>query len=315
MGRRVIGPRESSGTEHVFTVDLEEYFQVHVFEGYVDRAEWEALPSRVELSTRKLLNILELHGIRGTFFVLGWIADRHPDVVNEIYAAGHEIASHGWGHRRITDLSPEEFRVEIRRSKAVLEDLTGEPVLGYRAPSFSLVPGTEWALEILAEEGYRYDSSIFPIRRLGYGYPGACPVPHFVHGSTGSLLELPPTTLEAGGLTLPAAGGAYFRHLPYALTHNGFRQMEKRGASGVFYVHSWEVDEYQPRLPVSLLRKIRHYRGLERMPARLDRLFRDFEFTSVARRFGFEGEASQADPASDNCPVVRDDITSWALPG
>lgn len=311
----MIGPRGSSETKHLFTVDMEEYFQVHVFDDYVDRAEWEALPSRVELSTKKLLDILERHDVRGTFFVLGWIAERHPNLVSEISDAGHEVASHGWGHRRITDLSREEFREEARRSKAKLEEVTGRPVYGYRAPSFSLVPGVEWALEILVEEGYRYDSSIFPIRRLGYGYPGACPVPHFVNGASGSLLELPPATFESAGLNLPAAGGAYFRHLPYALTRSGFQQMEERGASGVFYVHSWEVDEYQPRLPVSWLRKIRHYRGLDRMPARLDRLFRDFEFTSVARRFGLEGEDPDAESATENYPVVRDDITSWALPG
>lgn len=309
------GPRESSATPHLFTVDVEEYFQVHVFDGCVDRAEWDVLPSRVGLSTRKLLDLLEPHGIRGTFFVLGWIADRHPELVREITEAGHEIASHGWGHRRITDLSREEFRKDVRRSKEVLEEVTGAPVYGYRAPSFSLVPGTEWALEILADEGYRYDSSIFPIRRLGYGYPGACPVPHFVNEPKGSLMELPPVTYEAAGLSLPAAGGAYFRHLPYLLTRNGLRQMEERGAPGVFYVHSWEVDEYQPRLPVSWLGRIRHYRGLDRMPARLDRLFRDFEFTSIAERFELEGEEPDSKPATENCPVVHDDITSWALPG
>lgn len=311
----MIGPRKPFEATHVFTVDVEEYFQVHVFNDCVDRAEWDVLPSRVELSTRKLLDILEPHGVRGTFFVLGWIAERHPDLVRSIAGAGHEVASHGWGHRRVTDLSREEFREDVRRSKAVLEDITGQPVHGYRAPSFSLVPGAEWALDVLVEEGYRYDSSIFPIRRIGYGYPGACPVPHFVNGTSGRLLELPPATLEAAGLSLPAAGGAYFRHLPYTLTSSGLRQMEERGAPGVFYVHSWEVDEYQPRLPVSLLSRIRHYRGLERMPSRLDRLFRDFEFTSAARRFGLDGEDPEAGPEADNCPVVHDDITSWALPG
>lgn len=311
----MINPRESSGTPHLFTVDVEEYFQVHVFDGCVDRAEWDVLPSRVELATRKLLDILAPHGVRGTFFVLGWIAERHPGLVREIAEAGHEIGSHGWGHKRITDLSREEFREDVRRSKAVLEEIIGSPIYGYRAPSFSLVPGAEWALEVLAEEGYRYDSSIFPIRRLGYGYPGACPVPHYVDGSNGGLLELPPATFETAGLTLPAAGGAYFRHLPYPLTRSGFRQLSERGASGVFYIHSWEVDEYQPRLPVSWLGRIRHYRGLDRMPARLDRLFRDFEFTSVARRFKLDGDEPDTEPDDDNCPVVRDDITSWALPG
>lgn len=311
----MISPRTSGESAHLFTVDVEEYFQVHVFDRCVDRAEWDVLPSRVELSTRKLVDILQPHGIRGTFFVLGWIAERQPDLVREIADAGHEVASHGWGHRRVTDLSREEFREDVRSSKALLEEIIGAPVHGYRAPSFSLVPGTEWALEVLAEEGYRYDSSIFPIRRIGYGYPGACPVPHFVDVSGGELLELPPATYRAAGLSLPAAGGAYFRHLPYALTRGGFRQLEEHGASGVFYIHSWEVDEYQPQLPVSWLRRLRHYGGLDRMPARLDRLFRDFEFTSVARRFGLDGGDPAPEPLVDNCPVVRDDITSWAFPG
>lgn len=302
-----------SRTPHLFTVDVEEYFQVHVFDECVDRAEWDYLPSRVELSTRKLLDILEVHDVRGTFFVLGWVAERHPELVEDIAAAGHEVASHGWGHERITDLTPEEFRQDVRRSKQILEDITGRAVHGYRAPSFSLVPGTEWALDILREEGYSYDSSIFPIRRLGYGYPGACEVPHYVNGTSGDLLELPPTTCDLAGMPLPAAGGAYFRHLPYLLAQTGFSQMQERGASGVFYIHSWEVDEYQPRLPVSWLKKLRHYRGLERMPERLDRLLRDFEFTSAARRFGFEAGPEVADATTLNFPVVHNDNTNWAL--
>lgn len=310
----MIPPRSPAETSHIFTVDVEEYFQVHAFDGYVDRAEWAYLPSRVELSTRKLLDQLERHGVYGTFFVLGWVAERHTGLVRDIADAGHEVASHGWEHRRITELSPERFREDVGRSKELLEDITGGPVRGFRAPSFSLVPGTEWALDVLAEEGYRYDSSVFPIRRVGYGYPGACPVPHLVDGASGSLLELPLTTYDVGGITLPAAGGAYLRHLPYFLTRNGFRQMEDRGAPGVFYLHSWEVDEHQPRLPVSWLGRIRHYRGLDRMTRRLDRLLGDFDFTSVARRYGFGSNGS--DPQSSfNCPVVRNDTTSWALRG
>lgn len=311
----MITPRRASDTSHIFTVDVEEYFQVHAFEGWVDRGEWDYLPSRVELSTRKLLELLGSHGVHGTFFVLGWIAERHPELVREIAGAGHEVASHGWGHRRITELSREAFREDVARSKALLEDVTGEPVHGFRAPSFSLVPGTEWALDVMAEEGYRYDSSVFPIRRIGYGYPGACPVPHLVDGASGSLLELPLTTCDIAGVSLPAAGGAYFRHLPYALTRAGFRQMEEEDASGVFYLHSWEVDEHQPRLPVSWFGRIRHYRGLGRMPGRLDRLLGDFTFTSVARRYGFGGEGSASKRTSNDYPVVRNDTTSWALRG
>lgn len=294
---------------HLFTVDVEEYFQVHAFESCVDRAEWEYLPSRVDLSTRKLLDILAAHDVHATFFVLGWIAERHPELVRDIADAGHEVASHGWGHRRVTELSRDEFRDSVRRTKELLEEITGRRVHGYRAPSFSVVPGTEWALEVLAEEGYRYDSSVFPIRRSGYGWPGACGVPHFVNGTTGPLLELPPATFELAGLTLPAAGGAYFRHLPYLLTRSGLRQMQARDASGVFYIHSWEVDEYQPRLPASWIRRLRHYGGLERTPERLDRLLRDFEFTSVERRFGLDAGGDELQRRASEFPVVRHDAT------
>lgn len=300
---------------HLFTVDVEEYFQAHAFDQCVDRAEWDYLPSRVELSTRSLLEILDSHEVQGTFFVLGWIAERHPDLVREIADAGHEVASHGWGHDRITNLSPERFREDVRRSKKLLEEISGKPVRGYRAPSYSLVPGTEWALDVLGEEGYRYDSSVFPIRRIGYGYPGACAVPHVVNGASGRLLELPPTTIELPGLSLPAAGGAYFRHLPYFLTRAGFRQMEARGASGVFYVHSWEVDRYQPRLPASWIRRMRHYRGLERMPRRLERLLRDFEFTSVERRFDLESDCGSDRDENVKGPVVMNDSRSHSLRG
>lgn len=301
----MILPRATSETAHVFTVDVEEYFQVHAFEGCLDRSDWGQLPSRVEDSTRKLLDILAAHDVRGTFFVLGWVAERHPDLVREIVEEGHEIASHGWGHHKVTNLSPSEFRHDVRRSKSLLEELTNQPVYGYRAPSFSLVPGTEWALEILVDEGFRYDSSLFPVRRMGYGYPGAPRVPHFLDGTSGRLLELPPTTVEMVGFSLPAAGGAYFRHLPYPLTRSGFRQMEERGVSGVFYIHSWEVDAYQPRLPASWLSRLRHYRRLGEVPDRLDRLFGEFEFTSAARRFGLkERDETEWRAVASNSPVV-----------
>lgn len=287
--------------EHLFTVDVEEYFQVHAFDGYLDRHEWPYLPSRVDVSTGILLDLLAEQDIRGTFFVLGWIADRHPDVVARIADAGHEVASHGWSHRKITELDPERFREEVRRSRDLLEQITGQQVVGYRAPSYSLVPGTEWVYEVLSEEGYQYDSSIFPIRRSGYGYPGASQVPHLVDTPSGSVLELPLATLEWAGLSLPAAGGAYFRHLPYGLASRAFRSMEDRDVPGVFYIHSWEVDEHQPRLPVSLLSRWRHYGGLDRTVPRLQRLTEEFRFTSVRERFGLgDGSGSRPSPEATN---------------
>lgn len=273
-----------AAVEHLFTVDVEDYFQVSAFDAAVSRADWPALPSRVARNVGRLLELLARHDTVGTFFVLGWIADNHPGVVREIAGAGHEIASHGWWHRRVCTLTPDEFREDVRASKAILEEVSGRPVLGFRAPSFSIVPGTEWALDVLVEEGYEYDSSLFPIRRSGYGYPSVAPHPHFIRRSSGKLLELPPATFTWRGVRLPAAGGGYFRHFPYALTHEAFRQHSARGVSGTFYVHPWEIDEDQPRVAVRWLTRVRHYGGLGATLPRLDRLLTAFRFTSVARR-------------------------------
>lgn len=270
---------------HIFTVDLEEYFQAHALSNVIGRSEWDYLPPRAEKSTGVLLDFLDEREIEATFFVLGWVADRNPDLIREIADRGHEVASHGWSHHRADHLSREEFRSEARRSKELLEDLTGRAVRGYRAPSFSLVPGTEWALEVLAEEGYAYDSSVYPVRRPGYGYPGVSRNPFRVETPAGSILELPPATLTVAGLPLPAGGGAYFRHLPYSLTSGALRQMEEREVPGVFYVHSWEVDEHMPRLPVGFIPEWRHYGRVDRMLERLHRLADDFAFTSIERRY------------------------------
>lgn len=280
---------------HLFTVDVEEYFQVAAFEGTISRAEWSALPARVHRTVDRLLELLASHGVTGTFFCLGWIADRHPEVVRRIAAAGHEVASHGWSHRRITQLSRDEFRMEVRRTRELLRTLTGQSVLGFRAPNFSLVPGVEWAFDILLEEGHRYDSSVFPVRRVGYGYPGAPSDAYWVQRPAGEMLELPPATLEWLGLRLPAAGGAYLRQLPYALVRNAFQNADDAGRSAVFYVHPWELDPDQPRLPVSLFSKLRHYGGLRGMAARLDRLLSEFQFGAVRDRF--ELEVPQVPPA------------------
>jgi polysaccharide deacetylase family protein (PEP-CTERM system associated) len=271
---------------HHFTVDVEEYFQVVALSPHVPRDAWEDIPSRVEAPVERLLALLEEHDAGATFFVLGWIAERHPELVRRIAEAGHEVASHGQAHRRVAELTPEAFRESVRRSKAVLEELTSRPVLGYRAPSYSITRGREWALEILAEEGYHYDSSLFPVRRSGYGYAGGERGPYALDLEAGRLMEYPPSTARVAGATLPAAGGAYLRLLPYALVREGLRQAERAGYPGTFYIHPWELDPVQPRLDVPLKTRIRHYGGLRRTEPRIRRLLEDFRFQSIAATLG-----------------------------
>lgn len=266
---------------HHFTIDLEEYFQVGAFESRVTKADWESLPSRVEPEVELLLDLLARHEVHATFFVVGWVAERRPDLIAGIARAGHEIASHGLDHKRVTHQTPSQFRYSVRRTKRVLEEITGEPVLGFRAPNFSIVPGHEWALDILLEEGYCYDSSLFPVRRPGSGYPGGLRDPYWIARSAGWLAEIPPATLRLGGVDLPAAGGACFRLLPYGLVRAALRQCEDRKVPGTFFVHPWELDPGQPRLGVSWLTRARHYGGLRLTLPRLERLLREFRFTSV----------------------------------
>jgi polysaccharide deacetylase family protein (PEP-CTERM system associated) len=274
---------------HLFSVDVEEHFQVGAFDRYVGREKWDAHPSRVERNVDVLLQLLEEHDAHGTFFTLGWVAERHPALVRRIAEAGHEVASHGWWHRRVTTLTAEEFREDARASKAILEDTSGQPVIGFRAPNFSIRPGMEWAFEVLIEAGYQYDSSLFPIRRPGRGHTQAPPIAYYVEQSSGDLLEFPLATLDWRRFRLPAAGGAYLRHLPYALTRLAFRQNTLQGIPAMFYIHPWEVDPDQPRIDVPLLTRIRHYGGLRRTVPRLARLLSEFRFTSVARHLAQYG--------------------------
>jgi polysaccharide deacetylase family protein (PEP-CTERM system associated) len=272
----------ASPIAHHFTVDVEEYFQVSALAPYVPRSSWGERESRVGESTRAILDLLDRHGARGTFFTLGWIADRHPRLVREIAERGHEVASHGRGHEKVTDLTPEEFRDSVRSSKRILEELIGAEVLGYRAPSFSIVRGREWALDILVEEGYRYDSSLFPIRRPGYGYAAAARDPFVLHRAAGPLREYPPATFQVPGARLPAAGGAYLRLLPFGLVAGALRQAERRGRPATFYIHPWELDPAQPRVAVPLATRIRHYGGLGRTTRRIERLLSAFRFRPIA---------------------------------
>lgn len=269
---------------HHFTVDVEEYFQVSAFEPYVSRDRWPDFESRVEPCLERILALLERYDARGTFFTLGCVAERHPELVRAIARAGHEVASHGWDHRRIVDQTPEMFRLSVRRTKAFLEGLVGAPVLGFRAPSFSILPGYEWALDILLEEGHTYDSSLFPIRRPGYGYAHGERDPYWIERPGGRLLEIPPATLRRGGMNLPAGGGAYFRLFPYALIGSALRDCEGRGVPGTFYIHPWEIDPAQPRISARWSTRLRHYGGLHRTLPRLERLLSEFRFTSVVQQ-------------------------------
>jgi polysaccharide deacetylase family protein (PEP-CTERM system associated) len=267
---------------NALTVDLEEYFQVSNFDGVIDRARWERLPSRVSDSTVRLLDAFERTGSRATFFVLGWVAARHPKLVAEIARCGHEIACHGFGHELVYSIGPERFREDLRRARAAIEDATGAPVQGYRAPSYSITRRSLWALEILCEEGFRFDSSIFPIRHPRYGIPGFHRQPVRLELETGVWIdEFPLTTLPLGRLALPLAGGAYLRFLPGAVFRWGFARLADAGEPTVLYLHPWEIDPDQPRQAVGLRVRLNHYHNLARTESRLHRLLERFEFAPM----------------------------------
>jgi polysaccharide deacetylase family protein (PEP-CTERM system associated) len=272
----------SNTTSHFFTVDVEEYFQVKALESAVSREEWISRPSRLAASIDALIESLDRHNARGTFFVLGWIAEHRPEVVRAIAGAGHEIASHGYWHERVTTLDRDTFREDISSSKKALEDLIGEEVIGYRAPSFSIIPGVEWAFDVLVEEGYRYDSSLFPIRRRGYGYPGAPRIPHVIQRPAGRLAEFPLATTSIFRYPVPAAGGGYLRQFPLSVIRRAFREASERCEPATFYIHPWEIDPGQPRLSVSVVNRLRHYRGLGNALKRIDLILQEFSFVSIA---------------------------------
>jgi polysaccharide deacetylase family protein (PEP-CTERM system associated) len=269
-------------TEHFFTVDVEEHFQVSAFERVVSRDDWPNLPGRLDRSIPTLLEHLARHRATGTFFVLGWVARHHPAIVREIARAGHEIASHGFWHRRVYATSAAQFRDDVRLSKTTLEDLVGKLVNGYRAPSFSIVSGCEWAFDVLLEEGFTYDSSVFPIRRKGYGYSGAPRDPYVIDRPAGSLREFPLATTRFWGTPFPAAGGGYLRHFPFWIIRRAFDEASARAAPATFYIHPWEIDPGQPRMPVGFLTRMRHYNGLSRTLGRVDTLLERFRFTSIS---------------------------------
>ena len=285
----LVVPLRNPEITNVMSVDVEDYFQVGAFENTIPRDDWGRWPCRVEANIERILALFQRHDIKATFFTLGWIAERYPAMVRGIVAAGHELASHGYGHQRASALTAAEFRADVTRAKLLLEDIGGNAVNGYRAPSFSIGGDNLWALDVLAETGHRYSSSIYPIAHDHYGMPDAPRFPYRPAQCT-SLLEMPPTTVKWRGRNFPAAGGGFFRLLPYAASNwliKRVNQDDKRPA--MFYFHPWEIDPLQPRVPGAPLKsRFRHYVNLGRMEAKLDRLCKDFQWGRADRVYSAE---------------------------
>ncbi len=282
--RRTPAPGER--IRNAMTCDVEDYFQVSAFAPYIDRASWPTRECRVEANMDRILALFDAHGVRATFFTLGWIAERYPNVVKRIVAGGHELASHGYGHLRASDQTRAEFDNDIRSSKALLEDLGGQAVLGYRAPSFSIGRDNLWALDVLLEAGYRYSSSIYPVVHDHYGMPEAPRFAFYPNGTDG-LLEVPITTVQMMGKNLPAGGGGYFRLLPYALSRWMMAKVNRDDQQpALFYFHPWEVDPGQPRPEgIGAKSRFRHYVNIDRMESRIEALARDFAWDRMDRIF------------------------------
>jgi polysaccharide deacetylase family protein (PEP-CTERM system associated) len=267
----------SASITNALTIDVEDYFQVSAFAPCIARSEWDSRECRVERNVERIMALLDRHQVKATFFTLGWIAERYPELVREMARRGHEVASHGYAHQRASDQSRADFLDDITRAKVILESLSGQAVRGYRAPSFSIGTGNLWAFDCLAEAGYRYSSSIYPIKHDHYGIPDA---PRFMHEVRPSLAEIPATTIRAFSRNWPASGGGYFRLMPYALSRRLLRRVnEQDKAAAVFYFHPWELDPQQPRVAgASAKARFRHYLNLDLMEARLGRLLGDFRW-------------------------------------
>jgi polysaccharide deacetylase family protein (PEP-CTERM system associated) len=271
---------------NAMTVDVEDYFQVSAFESTIDRQQWEHLPHRVEQNTNKILDLFAKHEVKATFFCLGWVAERYPSLIQRIVNEGHELASHGYQHTRVTEQTPEQFSEDIRLSKRILEDISGRPIIGYRAASYSICAQNLWALEILEQEGFLYSSSIYPVKHDLYGMPDA---PRFAFNpkNAGSLLEIPITTLNIFGRNWPCGGGGFFRLYPYSFSKWAYTQINNREKqAGIFYFHPWEIDMDQPRQQnLSFKSRFRHYLNLEKMENRLTNLLNDFSWSSMQNVF------------------------------
>jgi polysaccharide deacetylase family protein (PEP-CTERM system associated) len=294
---------------NAFTVDVEDYFHVQSFAGNICRRDWARYESRVVASTHKILKLLDQHQVRGTFFILGWVANRHPLLVRDIQKGGHEIGSHGYWHRLIYEQNPDQFRVDLRLSLQVLQDLCGERVCSYRAPCFSITNRSLWALDVLIEEGIQYDSSIFPIYHDNYGVPNAKRFPYRIERPQGTLWEFPPSVYRFCGLNIPVAGGGYFRMYPSWLSQKCWTHINHvQQQSFVFYIHPWEMDPEQPRLPAPFRARFRHYQNLSTTHRKLDRLLTDFQLAPLSTALEPYRSREIASPASRSatrsCPCT-----------
>ena len=268
---------------HGISFDIEEHFQVAAFDCPARRRHWAVFQSRVEKNTHTLLELLDAHNVKATMFILGWVAERQGNLIKRIAEAGHEIACHGYAHELLTAQNPSGFREDVRKAKGILEDLLGLKVVGYRAPTFSITKETQWALPILVEEGFLYDSSIVPVLHDNYGIPGAPPFIHRIETSSGMLWEIPPSTSKIGGIHIPIAGGGYFRLFPYQVLRYFLKRFERGGRPLIMYFHPWEVDPGQPRMKGSMLSRFRHYVNLDKTQGRLEQLLDEFSFGPIRK--------------------------------
>lgn len=275
---------------NALTVDVEDYFHVSAFEKHINVADWDKFPSRVTNNTQRLLNLFDEFDVKATFFILGWVAERNRELVKEIAERGHEVACHGYSHQLIYNQSPEVFSEETHRSKQVLEDIAQAPIRGYRAASYSITKNSRWALDIIAEAGFEYDSSIFPVRHDRYGIPDAPEFPHRMKISNGqSIVEFPLSTVKLLKYKLPVAGGGYFRLYPYGITRAGLSLINRRQQPFIFYLHPWEIDPEQPKVSAGWLSRFRHYNNLDKCEPRLHHLLSDFKFGTVERVLSSSG--------------------------
>ncbi len=268
---------------NALTIDVEDYFMVSGFSDVIKFEDWHRYESRVEKNTYSILDLLDEYGVKATFFVLGWVAEHYPELVKDIHSAGHEVACHGYNHRLLFNLTPEQFKEDVHLAKRILEDITGSSVIGYRAASYSVVKKTLWALDTLIEEGFFYDSSIFPIRHDRYGFPEADRFPHIIKRSNGTIVEFPPSTYRLFGQNIPVAGGGYLRLFPLQVTKAAIKRInEKERKTAILYLHPWEIDIHQPRFKGQWRSQIRHYINLHSTMPKLRNFLTSFKFKPLS---------------------------------
>ncbi len=268
---------------NALTIDVEDYYHVTAFESLIKAHEWDLLPSRVECNIMKLLEILDSYRVKATFFVLGWVAEKSPSLIREIHNQGHEIACHGYAHKLVYTITPERFRMDVKKSKSIIEDSIGTRIKGFRATSFSFIESSLWALDILIEEEFLYDSSIFPIHHDRYGIPYWQRFPHYISRNGGGIYELPPSTIRFFKNNIPIAGGAYLRFLPLGLITWGIKRINTVELKpAVLYVHPWEIDAGQPKIKVGKITRFRHYAKLDQVENKIKKILSEFEFGTVS---------------------------------